>query len=71
MKVPWPAAFEDGDVRMFLEELEDVVELAGIRTDRGKLTTLRWLLKGSVERGTKRPGEDGVGRREGRLDRGL
>ncbi|VDP88549.1 unnamed protein product [Echinostoma caproni] len=46
MKVPWPAAFEDGDVRMFLEEFEDVAELAGIRTDRGKLTALRALLKG-------------------------
>ncbi|VDP76388.1 unnamed protein product, partial [Echinostoma caproni] len=46
MKVPWPAAFEDGDVRMFLEEFEDVAELAGIRTDHGKLTALRALLKG-------------------------
>ncbi|VDP75258.1 unnamed protein product, partial [Echinostoma caproni] len=31
---------------MFLEEFEDVAELAGIRTDRGKLTALRALLKG-------------------------
>ncbi|VDP71453.1 unnamed protein product [Echinostoma caproni] len=46
MKVLWPAAFEDVDVRMFLEEIEDVAELAGIRTDRGKLTALRALLKG-------------------------
>ncbi|VDP94472.1 unnamed protein product [Echinostoma caproni] len=46
MKVPWPAAFEGGDVRMFLEEFEDVAELAGIPTDRGKLTALRALLKG-------------------------
>ncbi|VDP30769.1 unnamed protein product [Echinostoma caproni] len=46
MKVPWPAAFEDGDVRMFLEEFEDVAELAGIWTDRGKLTALRVLPKG-------------------------
>ncbi|VDP96556.1 unnamed protein product [Echinostoma caproni] len=46
MKVPWPAAFEDGDMRMFLEEFEDVAELAGIRTDRGNLTALRALLKG-------------------------
>ncbi|VDP93020.1 unnamed protein product [Echinostoma caproni] len=46
MKVPWPAAFEDGDVRMFLEEFEDVEELTGIRTDRGKLTALPSLLKG-------------------------
>ncbi|VDP68643.1 unnamed protein product [Echinostoma caproni] len=43
MKVPWPAAFEDGDVRLFLE---DVAELVGIRTDRGKLMALRVLLRG-------------------------
>ncbi|VDP18482.1 unnamed protein product [Echinostoma caproni] len=34
------------DVRVFLEEFEDVAELAGIRTDRGKLTALRALLNG-------------------------
>ncbi|VDP94050.1 unnamed protein product [Echinostoma caproni] len=31
---------------MFLEVFEDVAKLAGIRTDRGKLTALRVLLKG-------------------------
>ncbi|VDP72367.1 unnamed protein product [Echinostoma caproni] len=46
MKVPWSAAFEDGDERVFLEEFEDVAELAGIRTDRDKSTALRALLKG-------------------------
>ncbi|VDP42675.1 unnamed protein product, partial [Echinostoma caproni] len=48
MKVPWPAAFEEGDVRMFLEEFENVAELAGIRADRGKLTAPRALLKNRV-----------------------
>ncbi|VDP75070.1 unnamed protein product [Echinostoma caproni] len=69
MKVSWSAAFEYGDVRMFLEEFEDVAELAGIRTDSGKLTALRALLKGRARVGgcTKRPGENGVGR----PDRGL
>ncbi|VDP95227.1 unnamed protein product [Echinostoma caproni] len=46
MMVLWPAAFKDGDVRIFLKEFEDVAELAGIPTDRGKLTALRALLKG-------------------------
>ncbi|VDP19857.1 unnamed protein product [Echinostoma caproni] len=46
VKVPWPAAFEDGGARVFLEKLEDVAELAGIRTHRGKLTALGALLKG-------------------------
>ncbi|VDP69105.1 unnamed protein product [Echinostoma caproni] len=46
MKVPGPDAFEDGDLRTFLEEFEDVMELVGIRSDRGKLTAIRALLKG-------------------------
>ncbi|VDP77274.1 unnamed protein product [Echinostoma caproni] len=45
MKVTWLAASENRDVRMFLEEFEDVAELAGIRTDRGKLTALLAILK--------------------------
>ncbi|VDP72504.1 unnamed protein product [Echinostoma caproni] len=44
LKVSRPAAFEDGDVRIF-PEFEDVAELSGSRTDRGKLTALRELLK--------------------------
>ncbi|VDP88682.1 unnamed protein product [Echinostoma caproni] len=35
MKVPWPDAFEDGDVRTFLEEFEDGAEMVGIGSDRG------------------------------------
>ncbi|VDP67883.1 unnamed protein product [Echinostoma caproni] len=61
MKVPRPEALEDGDSRKFLEEFEDVAELAGIRSDR----------VGGTGCGAKRPGEDGVGRQEGRPDRGF
>ncbi|VDP69257.1 unnamed protein product [Echinostoma caproni] len=45
MKVRWNDVFVDGDARTFLEEFEDVAELAGIRLERGKLTTLQALLK--------------------------
>ncbi|KAA3674786.1 uncharacterized protein DEA37_0005127, partial [Paragonimus westermani] len=45
MKIPWPQPFEDGDVRTFLEDLEDVAEVAGVKTDRGKLAALRTLVK--------------------------
>ncbi|VDP72580.1 unnamed protein product [Echinostoma caproni] len=38
MNVQWPAAFERGDARTFLEEFEDIAELTGIRTDKGSLT---------------------------------
>ncbi|VDP66772.1 unnamed protein product [Echinostoma caproni] len=33
-QVPRPRVFEDEDVQTFLEELEDVAELTGVRTDR-------------------------------------
>ncbi|VDP72926.1 unnamed protein product [Echinostoma caproni] len=49
MKDPWPDAFEDGDSRTFLEELEQVAELAKLRSDRSKLTALRALLKGRAQ----------------------
>ncbi|VDP69328.1 unnamed protein product [Echinostoma caproni] len=45
MKVPWSKAFKDGDVRTFLGKFEDFAELAGLRSDRVKLTALRTLLK--------------------------
>ncbi|GAA52274.1 neuron navigator 3 [Clonorchis sinensis] len=34
MKIPWPQPFEDGDVRTFLEDFEEVVEAAGLDTDQ-------------------------------------
>ncbi|CAM0512163.1 unnamed protein product [Fasciola hepatica] len=46
MDLPWPEPFEDGDIRTFLEDFEDLAELSGIQSDRGKLTALRALLKG-------------------------
>ncbi|VDP90537.1 unnamed protein product [Echinostoma caproni] len=50
MKVPRPGIFEDADVWTFLEEFENVTELAGIRSDRGKLTDLRAFLKSRGQR---------------------
>lgn len=49
MKVPWPQPFEDGDVGSFLEDFEDVADVAGIKSDRGKLVALRALLKGRAK----------------------
>ncbi|KAA3682459.1 uncharacterized protein DEA37_0012375 [Paragonimus westermani] len=37
--------FEDGDVRMLLENMEDVAEVVGVKTDRGTLAALRTLVK--------------------------
>ncbi|VDP71358.1 unnamed protein product [Echinostoma caproni] len=48
MKVPWLGAFEDVDARALVEDFEDVTELAGILSDRGKLTALRTVLKSRV-----------------------
>ncbi|VDP92505.1 unnamed protein product [Echinostoma caproni] len=58
-------AFEDGHARAFLVEFEDVAELTGIRSDRGKLTALRAR---AVLELAQRPGEDGVIRRKRRPD---
>ena len=49
MKIPWPQPFEDGDVRSFLEDFEDVAEVVGVKTERGKLVALRTLLKGRAK----------------------
>ncbi|KER30657.1 hypothetical protein T265_13145 [Opisthorchis viverrini] len=43
--IPWPQPFEDGDVRTFLEDFEEVAEAAWLETDRGKLAALKTLLK--------------------------
>ncbi|VDP80834.1 unnamed protein product [Echinostoma caproni] len=48
MKVPWPEVYEDGNSRTFLEEFEDVAELAGKRSNQGKLMVFRELLMGPV-----------------------
>ncbi|KAA3681927.1 uncharacterized protein DEA37_0014875 [Paragonimus westermani] len=45
----WLMSFEDGDVRTFLEDLEDVAEVVGVKTDRGKLAALRTLVKGRAK----------------------
>ncbi|KAA3678430.1 uncharacterized protein DEA37_0003577 [Paragonimus westermani] len=42
-------SFEDGDVRTFLEDLEDVAEVVEVKTDRGKLAALRTLVKGRAK----------------------
>ncbi|TGZ60961.1 hypothetical protein CRM22_008258 [Opisthorchis felineus] len=49
MRIPWPQPFEDGDVRTFLEDFEDVAEAAGLETDRGKLAALKTLLRGRAK----------------------
>ena len=49
MKIPWPQPFKDGDVKAFLEDFEDAAEVAGVKTDRGKLAALRALLKGRAK----------------------
>ncbi|KER25570.1 hypothetical protein T265_07026 [Opisthorchis viverrini] len=49
MKIPWPQLFEDGDVRTFLEDFEEVAEAAGLETDRGKLAALKTLLRGRAK----------------------
>ncbi|KAA3677052.1 uncharacterized protein DEA37_0001247 [Paragonimus westermani] len=41
--------FEDGDVRTFLEDLKDVAEVVGVKTNRGKLAALRTLVKGRAK----------------------
>ncbi|VDP77671.1 unnamed protein product [Echinostoma caproni] len=41
---PTAETFEEGDVRAFLEDFEDITELAGVWSDRGNLTALRALL---------------------------
>ncbi|CAL8091174.1 unnamed protein product [Calicophoron daubneyi] len=46
MKMPWPQPFEDGDVREFLADFEDVAEAVGVKTERAKLVALRSLLRG-------------------------
>ncbi|VDP66903.1 unnamed protein product [Echinostoma caproni] len=72
IKVPWPDSFEDGDMRTFLKEFTDVTQLVGSRSDQGKLTAVRALLNGRSRAvlDVERRG-DGVGRRKGRLDRGI
>ncbi|KAA3681392.1 uncharacterized protein DEA37_0013250 [Paragonimus westermani] len=49
MKIPWLQPFEDGDVRSFLEDFEDVAEAVGVKADRAKLAALRMLLKGRAK----------------------
>ncbi|KAA3676598.1 dynein light chain LC8-type [Paragonimus westermani] len=41
--------FEDGDVRSFLEDFEDVAEAVGVKADRAKPVALRMLIKGRAE----------------------
>ncbi|GAA54301.1 hypothetical protein CLF_113615 [Clonorchis sinensis] len=67
--IHWPQPFEDGDVWTFLEDFEEVVDAAGLDTDRGKLAALKTLLRVRVEGGhgcgQEGPLEDGLSRREG------
>ncbi|KAA3676937.1 uncharacterized protein DEA37_0012980 [Paragonimus westermani] len=49
MKISWPQPFENGDVRNFLEEFEDVAEAVRVKADRAKLAALRMLLKGRAK----------------------
>ncbi|VDP85605.1 unnamed protein product [Echinostoma caproni] len=69
MEVPWPEALEDGDKQMYLEEFEDVAELAG--SYDGHPSASQGPSVGGVGCGAKRPGEDGVGPHERRPDRGF
>ena len=45
MKIAWPQPFDDGDVRSCLEDFEEVVEIAGVKSNLGKLMAVRALLK--------------------------
>ena len=49
MKIPWPPAFEDGDVEAWLQDFEDVAEAVGIKNDRAKLVALRMQLRGRAK----------------------
>ncbi|KAA3676503.1 uncharacterized protein DEA37_0012200 [Paragonimus westermani] len=49
MKIPSPQPFEDGDVRSFPEDFEDVAEAVGVKADRAKLAVLRMLFKGRAK----------------------
>ena len=49
MIIPWPQPFEEGDVREFIMEFEDIAEVNGVKTDRAKLTALRSLLRGRAK----------------------
>ena len=49
MIIPWPQPFDDGDVREFISDFEDIAEVNGVNTERLKLVTLQSLLKGRAK----------------------
>nr|CAH8827780.1 unnamed protein product [Trichobilharzia regenti] len=49
MKIPWPAAFEEGDIRSFLRDFEAVAELVGVKEQAAKAVVLGTLLRGRAK----------------------
>nr|CAH8830557.1 unnamed protein product [Trichobilharzia regenti] len=49
MKIPWPTAFEVGDLRSFLRDFEAVAELIGVKEQAAKAVVLGTLLRGRAK----------------------
>ncbi|CAH8823504.1 unnamed protein product, partial [Trichobilharzia szidati] len=49
MKIPWPAAFEEGDIRSFLRDFEAIAELVGVKEQAAKAVVLGTLLRGRAK----------------------
>lgn len=47
--IPWPEPFDDGNIREFITEFEDIAEVNGVETEQAKLVILHSLLKGRAE----------------------